>query len=170
MKDAGDVVAQLNPDLSVTKLEVDASPMLDLVEVCERRASGAGVLITHRYFDRLEASKFARDLLGAVAALDDAELEHPDPAASRAVRGAGPELAVPAAELPRFELAYLVATNDTEPKFGVWDASQNVLLANRWPINNRQVAIEAVDSMNRSRVPDADITPINHAGRPEESA
>jgi hypothetical protein len=77
---------------------------------------------------------------------------------------------VPAAELPRFELAYMVATNDTEPKFGVWDASQNFLLANRWPINNRQVAVEAIERLNREVGPVADITPINHAEAPAEGA
>jgi hypothetical protein len=153
MKDAGEAIAVLTAELRVNYLEVSPSPMLDLVELREERTTGDQRWVRTTYLDRVEADRLAVALAAAGTTLA-AEVLAPSPAP----------------ELPRYELAYLVATNDQEAMFSVWDASKNFLLANRWPLNNRQVAIEAIEGWNRESRPGADITPINRAGGPEESA
>lgn len=72
MQNAGKTIALLNPDLTVIRLEVSASPMLDLVEFLGQLPEDGGLRIA--YLDRGEADKLVNALISAERELRESSL------------------------------------------------------------------------------------------------
>ncbi len=74
MKKTGEWIAILNAKLKVSRLDIDANVVLDLVEVTEvDRRSGRPVSV--RFFDRVEGARLRSALGEALDALERASIE-----------------------------------------------------------------------------------------------
>jgi hypothetical protein len=125
VKKDGEWIATFGPSMAVSKVNVEASPALGLVEVT---TIGVREQLTNIfYFDQVEAVR----LLDAVRDAVD-ELERYEAQAQIAH-----ELGLPEEEPPRFRLAQITAsaTFGVSAGYGIWDTLGETVLANRWPLN-----------------------------------
>ena len=121
MKKLGEWIATFGPSLHVSRIGVEASTALDLIEV---RTIGPDEEVTNIFFfDRVEGRALVDALL---LALEQLAAGDKAPAA-----GPSPE---------RFQLAYLRPAQEGEEAYhGVWDSLAKSVLSHRWPMGGKSL-------------------------------
>lgn len=129
MKKPGRWIATFGPSKRVSRVNVEPSPALDLVEV--RTVDLADSLTNVFFFDRVEAAALKEAL---AAALDQLE----ETAIAAAVAAVDP----PA----RYRVVYLIGHQ--ELPYGILDTTCEAILANRWRATERGAAERCVRGLN----------------------